>query len=53
MQESSLPDLDTYDKLMHYQTTLNNQLSKQISELMELEKLTLNSTKFFRENDGQ
>jgi len=38
MQEASLPDLDTYDKLMRYQTTLNNQLSKQIGELMELEK---------------
>ena len=38
MQEASLPDLDTYDKLIRYQTTLNNQLSKQIGELMELEK---------------
>ena len=38
MQEASLPDLDTYDKLMRYQTTLNNQLSKQLGELMELEK---------------
>ena len=38
IQEASLPDFDTYDKLMRYQTTLNNQLSKQIGELMELEK---------------
>jgi hypothetical protein len=38
MQEASLPDLDTYDKLMRYQTSLNNQLSKQIGELVELEK---------------
>ena len=38
MQEVSLPDLDTYDKLMCYQTSLNNQLSKQIGELVELEK---------------
>lgn len=37
-QQASLPDLDTCDKLMRYQTSLNNQLSKQIGELVELEK---------------
>ena len=29
MKEAGLPDLDTYDKLMRYQTPLNNQLSNQ------------------------
>jgi hypothetical protein len=38
LKEASLPNLNTYDKLMHYQTNLNNQLSKQIGELLELEK---------------
>ena len=38
LKEANLPDLNTYDKLMRYQTNLNNQLSKQIGELLELEK---------------
>jgi len=39
MKEANLPDLDILDKLMRYQTSLNNQLSKQMGELIELEKL--------------
>ena len=38
LKEANLPDLNTYDKLMRNQTNLNNQLSKQIGELLELEK---------------
>ena len=38
LKEANLPDFEAYDKLMRYQTSLNNQLSKQIGELMELEK---------------
>ena len=38
MQKANLPNLEVLDKLMHYQTSLNNQLSKQIGELIELEK---------------
>ena len=36
--ESNLPNLEVLDKLMRYQTSLNNQLSKQMGELIELEK---------------
>jgi len=37
VQQANLPNLDVLDKLMRYQTSLNNQLSKQMGELMELE----------------
>jgi len=37
MQQANLPNLEVLDKLMRYQTSLNNQLSKQMGELMELE----------------
>ena len=38
VQQANLPNLEVLDKLMRYQTSLNNQLSKQIGELIELEK---------------
>ena len=38
MQKANLPNLEVLDKLMRYQTSLNNQLSKQMGELIELEK---------------
>lgn len=38
MQQANLPNLEVLDKLMRYQTSLNNQLSKQMGELIELEK---------------
>ena len=38
VQQANLPNLDVLDKLMRYQTSLNNQLSKQMGELIELEK---------------
>ena len=38
VQEANLPNLEVLDKLTRYQTTLNNQLSKQLGELIELEK---------------
>ena len=38
MQKANLPNLEVLGKLMHYQTSLNNQLSKQMGELIELEK---------------
>ena len=38
VQQANLPNLEVLDKLMRYQTSLNNQLSKQIGELLELEK---------------
>jgi len=38
VQQANLPNLEVLDKLMRYQTSLNNQLSKQMGELMELEK---------------
>lgn len=37
VQQANLPNLEVLDKLMRYQTSLNNQLSKQMGELMELE----------------
>jgi hypothetical protein len=37
VQQANLPNLEVSDKLMRYQTSLNNQLSKQMGELMELE----------------
>jgi len=37
VQHANLPNLEVLDKLMRYQTSLNNQLSKQMGELMELE----------------
>ena len=38
VQQANLPNLEVLDKLMRYQTSLNNQLSKQMGELIELEK---------------
>ena len=38
VQQANLPNLEILDKLMRYQTSLNNQLSKQMGELIELEK---------------
>lgn len=38
VQRANLPNLEVLDKLMRYQTSLNNQLSKQIGGLIELEK---------------
>lgn len=38
MQKANLPNLEVLDKLIHYQTSLNSQLSKQMGELIELEK---------------
>ena len=38
VQQVNLPNLEVLDKLMRYQTSLNNQLSKQMGELIELEK---------------
>lgn len=38
VQKANLPNLEVLDKLMLYQTSLNNQLSKQMGELIELEK---------------
>ena len=38
MQKGYLLNLEVLDKLMRYQTSLNNQLSKQMGELIELEK---------------
>ena len=38
IQKAKLPNLEVLDKLMRYQTSLNNQLSKQMGELIELEK---------------
>ena len=38
IKEANLPDLDILDKLMRYQTSLNNQLSKQMGELIDLER---------------
>ena len=37
VQKANLPNLEVLDKLMRYQTSLNNQLSKQMGELLELE----------------
>ena len=37
VQQANLPNLEVLDKLIRYQTSLNNQLSKQMGELMELE----------------
>ena len=38
VQQANLPNLEVLDKLMRYQTSPNNQLSKQMGELIELEK---------------
>ena len=38
VQQANLPNLEVLDKLMRYQTSINNQLSKQMGELIELEK---------------
>ena len=38
MQQANLPNLKVLDKLMRYQTSLNNQLKKQMGELIEQEK---------------
>ena len=38
VQQANLPNLEVLDKLMRYQTSLNDQLSKQMGELIELEK---------------
>jgi len=38
MQQANLPNLEVLDKLMRYQTSLNNALSKLMGELIELEK---------------
>ena len=38
VQQANLPNLEVLDKLMPYQTSLNNQLSKQMGKLIELEK---------------
>jgi hypothetical protein len=38
MQKGYLLNLEVLDKLMRYQTSLNNELSKQMGELIELEK---------------
>jgi autotransporter adhesin len=38
LKETKQADLNNYDKLMRYQTTMNNQLSIHIGELLELEK---------------
>ena len=34
-----MPDTETMDKLMRYQTSLNNQLSKMMGELIRLSEL--------------
>ena len=49
LKEANLPELNRYDKLMRYQTNLNNQLSKQIGELLELEKQYAKYREFFLE----
>jgi len=36
VQQANLPNLEVLNKLMRYQTNLNNQLSKKMGELMEL-----------------
>ena len=37
--EAAMPDTETMDKLMRYQTSLNNQLSKMMGELIHLSEL--------------
>ena len=37
-EQTTLPDLDTLDRLMRYQTTINRQLSTAMGELLALTK---------------
>ena len=48
VQQANLPNLEVIDKLMHYQTSLSNQLSKQMGELIELKSDTAKKTSDLR-----